>query len=702
MACSRVGTEPSGDRWLAVSFDATPESEKVTVAEDGTADWDQSDRLAVWGDADGETPYSFSVKTILGKKAVFRGVVQDVPERSAIYALYPFGDYVSEDALTKASVAVDGFQNAWDPTAVRIALPETQENGAVYALMAGKGNVSGNDFSGCTVSMNHLSCIWDFVLTNPEGRNVESVSLKTSSSLFPCAATIDLTSDTPQAMTVTEWSDHLTVELGEEEHAASIRARFYLLPLVPRSIERFDIEVCYVEGDTEVFTKSWPGVATLPGRKYTTALTLSQSRPPVVPAPELPSLDEMVIYCAAPRFFAHDSSLDAIREQLDAIKALGCNVIWLLPIYEGSLVREPQGSSYSNKDLYAIGSEYGHLSSLCQLVDAAHEKGISIILDFITRQTGADCAWLTEHPSWYAEAYAPDYTGPALFHWPAACDELRPEFLAMMKYWIDHANVDGFRCDSAIPGEPETGIRVEDWNWMITRLREAYPDRNLLLLAESPQASTLSAGFDLNYGWHFCDAMERVFAGTKPSSLLFTTDTEEMESAAEAGAGKARMRFSTNQDRSSRASPLQTYKSRNGAMAAAALAWTLGGVPQIYSSQEIAYPTAASIFKDVATVKNWASGAKTREECTKLLALSKLPALRKGTTTPLCASDIVAYLRTYGEDEVLVLVNVTNAVAEIPLDDDYLSASYTNLYTGEPFSFSSNTLKAYQYLILQK
>ena len=272
----------------------------------------------------------------------------------------------------------------------------------------------------------------------------------------------------------------------------------------------------------------------------------------------------------------------------------------------------------------------------------------------------------------------------------------------MMRYWIDHANVDGYRCDSAIPGEPETGIRVEDWNWMISRLRESYPDRNLLLLAESPQASTLSAGFDLNYGWHFCDALEKVFEGTKPSTLLFKTDTEEMESAAAAGPDKARMRFSTNQDRSARSSPLQTYTSRKGAMAAAALAWTLGGVPQIYSSQEIAYPTPVSIFKGVATVKNWTSAASIREECTKLLALSKRPALRKGTTTQLCASAVVGYLRSYDDDEVLVLVNTTNAAAEIPLDASYLSASYTDLSTGAPFTFSGNTLKAYQYLILQK
>ena len=702
-ACSPKEALPSGEGLLRVSLSAAPASSRVSVAEDGGAMWEMGDRLAVWGDVDGNTPYEFSASSVNGKRAVFEGLVADQPARRTVYALYPYGLYGSDASLTRADAKVCDFDNPWDLTSVRVEIPSVRESGITYALMAGKGTVSGNNFSGSTVYMNHLTCVWDFVITNANGRKITSVSLKTSSNLFPCAGDLDLGSDTPAEMTMTDWSDHLTLLFPDGDASAAINARFFLLPLAPRAVESFDIEVGFAGGDTETFSRSWPGSGTQAGRKYTTTLTLGTGRPGRGDAPPgLPSFDEMIIYSASPRSFASSNSLDAIKAQLDNIKALGCNVIWILPIYEGSNVRLPLGSPYSNKNLYAVGEEYGDMHSLANLVGTAHEKGIAVILDFITRHTGADCEWLSSHPSWYADSYAPDYTGPALFNWHGPYSELREEFLNMMKFWIDNANVDGFRCDSATPAETDTGIRNDDWAWIISNLRDAYPGRRLLMLAEAAPARVLGAGFDLNYGWHFCDAMEKVFAGEKASSLIFSTDTEEMESAAAQGVGKARMRYSTNHDKSAAASPLQTYQSRDGAMAAAAIAWTMGGVPMIYSSQEIAYPTKVSFFKTAAHVMDWTSGAETREECRRLLALSLRPSIRKGTTTQLCASEVVGYLRSYGGEDVLVLVNVTGQNAVIPLDDSYLSASYTNLYTGEPFAFSGNTLSAYQYLILKR
>ena len=701
-ACSHKEPRPSGDGTLRVSIGVSPSSSRVSVAEDGSALWKMSDRLAIWSDADGSSPYVFTAKSVNGQKAAFEGVVEDHPERRSIYAIFPYGPYGSDASLHRASAAVADYENSWDPRSVSISIPPVRESGTSYVLMAGKGPVSGNDFSGCTVYMNHLSCVWDFTLKNTYGRKVSSVTLKTSSNLFPCSADIDLTSSSPADMTVTQWSDKLTLVFPEGDASATVNARFFLLPLEARAVDSFTIEVEYAGGDSESFVRSWPGSGTQAGKKYTTSLTLGAGKPSGSKSRGIPSLDEMVIYSASPRSFASAASLDAIRARLDDIKALGCNVIWLLPIYDGSIVRAPYGSPYSNKDLYAVGSEYGSMSSLMTLVGTAHDKGISVILDFITRHTGADCEWLSTHPSWYAEAYAPDCKDAALFNWPSAYAELRPAFLDLMKFWIDNANVDGFRCDSAVPAEESTGIRTSDWTWIISQLRDSYPDRSLLLLAEAAPASTLSAGFDLNYGWHFCDALEEVFAGAKPSSLLFSTNTEEMESAAAAGFGKARMRYSTNHDKSAAASPLQTYQSRDGAMAAAVLAWTLGGVPMIYGSQEIAYPTKVSFFKTAAPLMDWTANPQTREECRKLLALSRRASIRKGTTTQLCASAIVGYLRSYGGEDVLVLVNVTGSPAAIPLNSEYMSATYTDLYTGEPFTFSGNTMSAYQYLILKR
>ena len=700
-SCVQKPERQDGTGKVRAVLKAVSSSTRLSVAPDGTTAWVAGDRIALWSDADGSEPYLFSATSVSGHNATFEGEVDSRPSRKTVYAIYPYSSYISDEILFRSECRVPGFESEWNPGSVRVEVPLTQISGEVYALLAGKGSVSGNNFSGTTVTMNHLTSIWDFVITNPLGRIIESVSVKASSNLFPYAGDIDLTAGDPSDVTYTAWTDSLTVRFPEGDASATVRARLFLLPLAPRSADRVQIRVRFKGGDGEVFSRSWPGSGTVAGGRYTSSMTLGSGTPVFDTAPSLPSLDEMIIYSASPRSFASSASLDAVRAQLDNIKALGCNVIWLLPIYDGSIVRQPYGSPYSNKDLYTVGSEYGGLPALISLVGAAHEKGIAVILDFITRHTGADCEWLTTHPSWYREAYAPDCPDAALFNWPSAYSELRTEFLSMMKYWIDNANVDGFRCDSASPAE-SVGIRTSDWTWIISNLRAAYPERPLLLLAESARANTLEAGFDLCYGWHFYDALEQVFAGEKASSLLFTTNEEEMSSAAAAGPGKARMRYSTNHDKSASASPVQTFNGIDGAMAAFAIACTMGGVPMIYSSQEIGYPTKVSFFQTAATVKDWTSGPETREKCRKLLSLTLRPSLRKGGITQLCASDVVGYLRSFADEEVLVLVNVTGAAAEIPLAASYFSASYTDLCTGEPFTFSGTTLSAYQYLILKR
>ena len=48
-----------------------------------------------------------------------------------------------------------------------------------------------------------------------------------------------------------------------------------------------------------------------------------------VPAPE-----DVMMYQVNPRVFAPDHSFNAAALQLDSIKSLGANVVWLMPIYE--------------------------------------------------------------------------------------------------------------------------------------------------------------------------------------------------------------------------------------------------------------------------------------------------------------------------------------------------------------------------------
>ena len=416
-------------------------------------------------------------------------------------------------------------------------------------------------------------------------------------------------------------------------------------------------------------------------------------------SPPLPSHDEMVVYSASPRLFAKENSLDAVRKQLDRIKALGCNVIWLLPVYDESRLRF--GSPYSIKDMYAVGTEYGGMEALLRFVKAAHKKGICVILDIITWGTGPDCQWVRDHPSWYREAYPRDYKKGAYFNWDTP--ELRETFLNLMRFWIDNADVDGFRCDTACPIH-DKGIKTDDWKWIISNLRASYPKRPLLMLAEAAQPRSLAAGFDMNYGWHYCDALEKLYKNPDVSTrILFETNTEEMEGAAAAGPDKVRMRYCTNHDKCVKGSPAEKFGGQRGAMVATALAYTMGGIPMVYSSQEIGYPEHLSFFKGKPPVLNWTTGKDIRDEFTRLIRVTLHPSMRKGSLTELCAdNNTIAYLRSYDSEQVLVAANVRDEAAPVELGAEYLNADYVDLMTNQPFRFETNVLEAHQYLILLK
>ena len=56
-----------------------------------------------------------------------------------------------------------------------------------------------------------------------------------------------------------------------------------------------------------------------------------------------------------------------------------------------------------------------------------------------------------------------------------------------MKFWIEEANVDGFRCDAA------DMVPFDFWKQAIDSL-QAIPDRDLILLAEGARADHFTAG----------------------------------------------------------------------------------------------------------------------------------------------------------------------------------------------------------------
>lgn len=78
-----------------------------------------------------------------------------------------------------------------------------------------------------------------------------------------------------------------------------------------------------------------------------------------------------------PKTFA-GGDIKGIIEKLDYIKSLGCNVIYLTPIFKSI-----SNHKYDISDYYNVDPQFGSNEDLKRLVDLAHNKGIRIVLDAV-------------------------------------------------------------------------------------------------------------------------------------------------------------------------------------------------------------------------------------------------------------------------------------------------------------------------------
>lgn len=100
------------------------------------------------------------------------------------------------------------------------------------------------------------------------------------------------------------------------------------------------------------------------------------------------------IYQIYPKSFCDSGSkgtgdLQGIISKLDYLKQLGIDAIWLTPIYPSPMV----DNGYDISDYYAINPDFGTMADFEQLLTAAHQRGIRIILDIVVNHTSTAHAW---------------------------------------------------------------------------------------------------------------------------------------------------------------------------------------------------------------------------------------------------------------------------------------------------------------------
>jgi maltooligosyltrehalose trehalohydrolase len=192
--------------------------------------------------------------------------------------------------------------------------------------------------------------------------------------------------------------------------------------------------------------------------------------------------EEAIIYELHTGTFTQHGTFDGICGKLDHLLELGITAVELMPVAQFSGTR---GWGYDGVLLYAPHIAYGGPEGLKRLIDAAHERGLMVILDVVYNHFGPDGNYL--------HLYAPDFFdpdrhtpwGPGIAYNKAP---VRAFFLENALYWLEEYRFDGLRLDAIdqIRDDSEVPILEE----LAATVRSCILDRHVHLTTEDERNLT--------------------------------------------------------------------------------------------------------------------------------------------------------------------------------------------------------------------
>ena len=380
-----------------------------------------------------------------------------------------------------------------------------------------------------------------------------------------------------------------------------------------------------------------------------------------------------VIYEMNVGMFTPEGTFSAASRQLDELKKLGIDIVWLMPVYpRGGGINSP----YAATDFKQVNPSYGTVSDMRDFVARAHELNMEVWLDWVPNHTATDAKWVTSHPEYYVkngngfvhpnnygDVYQLDYNNA----------ELQKAMNDCLKLWIDQADIDGFRCDYISSKE----IPASYWQTTIPEIKSYKSGKTITFLGEADIAGDATrlktVGFDYDYAWAFQSSLARYGAGGIYSASL-KANVDKLVST-QSGISFGRMVYLTNHDQNyNEGKKTLAEKYGDNRYPLSVLIATAWGMPLLYNGQEVGGNQVLDYFHD--TKINWSVRDDKMYNTWRTLTALKhaVPAFRDGRTTAthhtltwLDVADsqhILAYTCRYGDSEALVVLNFnTEAVS---------------------------------------
>ena len=192
-------------------------------------------------------------------------------------------------------------------------------------------------------------------------------------------------------------------------------------------------------------------------------------------------LRDAVLYELHIGTFTPEGTLDAAIGKLDHLLALGANAVELMPL---AAFPGRRGWGYDGVDLYAVHQAYGGPHALRRFVDAAHARGIAVVLDVVYNHLGPDGNYVSEFGPYFTDRHRTPW-GEALNFDGRESDNVRAFVLDNAAMWFRDFGVDGLRLDAVQAIIDLSALHILEELALLRDRLAAELGRTLWLMAES-------------------------------------------------------------------------------------------------------------------------------------------------------------------------------------------------------------------------
>lgn len=404
------------------------------------------------------------------------------------------------------------------------------------------------------------------------------------------------------------------------------------------------------------------------------------------------------------RQFSEEGSFRAVEKQLPRLRNMGIDIIWLMPVHPiGEIHRKGSlGSYYSVKDYLAINPEFGTENDFRSLIEAIHQAGMYVILDWVANHTSWDNELVSQHPEWYMKSRKGTFQSTRwrdyddIIEFDYRHPELREYMTDAMKFWVKEYNIDGYRCDIA------SFVPIDFWENVRAELDTIKP---VFMLAEAEDRDLHRKAFDSTYNWTLWNILHQISLNSANAKTLSEAYLAEHVSIFPREG--IRMNFIDNHDKNSWEG--NQYSNFGDAIKTATLfTFLMDGIPLVYSGQEAGLDRSLEFFEKDPI--EWRFH-ENESLYTVLFDLKhKNQALWNGSHGGEMVrivndrmDQVISFVREKNGDKVLAFINLSKETVMVQFDTSFDTGIYTDLFTGNQKTVSETmilTMDPWGYLVL--